>query len=387
MADKPPLPLISKKNDTNGGYQKHIKSIVYPANQENNHFVKFYINVDQESRIVREEKVKIIGNVDNTDQNRANRGAGSQTRFDTSISALGAAGGGIGGNKIGRAFQDPKTGVGKSLGFLGKTSKLGNIIGKRGGVISAIVGAIAGATVGALSASEFNVTKKLKQLEATISLYMPANIQSTYRMQWSETDSVLVDLLQTDRGAGLFSNLTKSNTKDESGIAGKDKVARIIGTAASPNVIGLVTRTAKNPKKDFLFREVDHRTFVFDYQFSPKSAEEAIDVADIIYMFKFFGHPELIKDFGDFLYLYPAEFDIEYGIQDNSIENADGSIKTGSNQFLNKISSCVLESITVNYASNGSFQSLKNGEPVQTNMSLVFREIEQLTQGRIEQGY
>lgn len=378
--------LLNQKNQTlGGGYDKHIKNIEYPANRENNHFVKFYINVDQESRIVRENKVKITGDVDNTDQNRANRGLGSKARFEAGVGAAVGIAAAVTVSKVVTAYKNPKSGLGNLTGFLGKSGKLGGAIAGIGLLGTGVLATAAGAGVASFAANTFDVTKKLKRLAASISLYMPSNIQATSKMNYSETDAVLVDLMQTDRGSEMFDNLMGNNTKDGAGLS--SSVTRVLGTIASPNVLGLITRTAKNPKKDFLFREVDHRTFAFDYQFTPKSSDEAQDVADIIYMFKFFSHPEIIQNLENFLYLYPAEFDIEYGIQDKTTEGANGTIKSGTNSYLNKISSCVLETISVNYAPHGSFQSLRNGEPIQTNMSLVFREIEQLTQGRIEQGY
>lgn len=81
-----------------------------------------------------------------------------------------------------------------------------------------------------------------------------------------------------------------------------------------------------------------------------------------------------------YLFIYPAEFDIEYGIRDENGNERD-------NIFLNKISSCVLTGLNVSYAaSGGSYQSLRNGEPIHTKMNLQFMEIETLHRGRIEAG-
>jgi hypothetical protein len=150
--------------------------------------------------------------------------------------------------------------------------------------------------------------------------------------------------------------------------------------SASSEAFSNLGRTAVNPKRDVLFNSVGNRRFKFDYVFAPRSKEEAIEVSNIIYAFKLFAHPELIAGYAQYLYLYPAEFDIEYRMIDSNGNDIE-------NPHLNRISSCVLESIDVVYAPNGSFQSLANGEPVITNMSLSFMEIETLHQDKIKQGF
>ena len=92
-----------------------------------------------------------------------------------------------------------------------------------------------------------------------------------------------------------------------------------------------------------------------------------------------FSLPEAIKGYNSFLYSYPAEFDIEYGFMNKG--------KPEQNKYLNKISSCVLQTVNLNYSPNGSFQTLEAGEPVQVNMTLQFIELETLHRDRVTKGY
>jgi hypothetical protein len=165
----------------------------------------------------------------------------------------------------------------------------------------------------------------------------------------------------------------------DSPMAVTKNLGRILA-ASSNNTVSTLSRTAYNPKKDLLFKSMGNRSFQFEFQFAPNDSVEALMVKDIIYAFKLYSHPEVLKGYGQFLYLYPAEFDIQYGFIDST-----GAEK--ENTSLNKISSCVLESISVNYGSQGTFQSLENGEPIITNMSLRFKEIETLTQDRVRKGF
>jgi hypothetical protein len=103
-------------------------------------------------------------------------------------------------------------------------------------------------------------------------------------------------------------------------------------------------------------------------------------INQIIYLFKLYSHPEVMKGFGQFLSIYPAEFKIEYYFINDQGDHV-------INPYMNQISSCVCTGMNVSYASNGSYQSLMNGEPTIVNLSLRFMEIETLHQDRIRKGY
>jgi hypothetical protein len=334
-----------------------IRDLCYPIVRNNNHYVKFYINVDEESRFMKEERLQAT-TIDNSDQNRLNGNNSSGTAVTTGVA--------LGGAVMGASFAPDK--IEKFMGgFKGKASSA-----VMAGVAGAVGGAAIGAGLGALAVDEFKMTKRLKRLNNSISLYTPAGISVSYDIGYSMTDDKLIDLAQKDQ----FESLGKALKTPLSSAA---KLARIVATGGSDAVSNL-SRTAINQKKDMLFKQVENRVFSFDYQFAPQSPDEAYEVADIIYTFKLFSHPEMIEGYGQFLFIYPAEFDIEYRFIDT-----DGVDR--ENEYLNKISSCVLERISVSYASNGSFQSLAKGEPIITNMSLRFREIETLHLDRIKKGF
>ena len=105
----------------------------------------------------------------------------------------------------------------------------------------------------------------------------------------------------------------------------------------------------------------------------PKSESEAKKVRDIIRMFKFHMHPELAAGKGLF-FLYPSEFEIKYFYRGKE------------NEYFNKISTCVLEDMNVEYGGD-IFATFETGEPVEVNMTLRFKELEVLTKERIAEGY
>ena len=147
--------------------------------------------------------------------------------------------------------------------------------------------------------------------------------------------------------------------------------AGVVQAAALQNVPGseaiqAMAGVAPTPKKEQIFKNMDFRTFQYDYQFFPRSAEESANIRNIINTFRFHMHPDFKVDEG-FLYLYPGEFEIYYYIGDQE------------NPFVHKHTSAVLKEVNVNYTPQGQFTSFDNGAPTQINMTLSFQELSILT--------
>ena len=56
------------------------------------------------------------------------------------------------------------------------------------------------------------------------------------------------------------------------------------------------------------------------------------------------------------------------------------------NQYLNKVSTCFLESMDVSYA-DGKFKTHQDGQPVETTITLNFKEIELITRDKLAEGF
>ena len=61
-------------------------------------------------------------------------------------------------------------------------------------------------------------------------------------------------------------------------------------------------------------------------------------------------------------------------------------IQAKENSFYNKIATCVLQSVDVNYTPDG-VKSFGDGAPTQITMDLSFMETEMLTKQKINQGF
>jgi hypothetical protein len=328
----------------------------YPKVNHSDHFVRFFINLDEESRMFTEKTATAIGNIDQTDQTRLRNKPIDQGVFQTAAT--------IGGTAW-AAGKSAKAATAALKGFEGNAALKSTII-----VAGTVLGAAAGGLAAGYLSKQIKIDKKLKRLSTYITLYTPATISNSQQTSWDNYTDVMADLLQQGSDAEVMKSITMGGIAASAG--------RIIATSAS-DLVQSATRTAANPKKDLLFKSISRREFSFAYTFAPSSSDEATEVANIIQAFRLFSAPEVIKGTMEFLYTYPAEFDIEYGFIKDGVEN--------QNQFLNKISSCVLKSVQVDYSPNGSFQTLENGEPVQVNMTLHFEEIETLHRDRIAAGY
>ena len=343
------FPKITSKEDFNA-YQRH--------------FVRFFINIDEESKLEKINKRDGLGlssDTDQSDQSRLRNGTVSEDRFKYGSAALGAM---------------AVAGSSKAIGMISKIAGKGtSTLGKMGAGVAATTAVLgSGAAAGYLVSEAFNVTKKLKRMAGSITLYAPGDISTSYGISYNQTDNMLNELLKTDKGSEIIGG----DDAVDKATGAASKMTRIVASIGSPDVLGSMTRTARNKKRDLLFDSVDNRNFSFSYNFMPRNASEALEVADIIHAFIYHSHPDVLAGFDQFLVVYPAEFDIEY------VYVRDG--EETENPFIRKISSCVITGIDIQYGNGGSYQSLAAGEPIATRLNLRFKEIENLTKDRISAG-
>jgi hypothetical protein len=133
------------------------------------------------------------------------------------------------------------------------------------------------------------------------------------------------------------------------------------------------TRQKTNPFREVLFESVDYRSFNFRYRFFPKSERETQKIQNIIHMFKVHMHPETTDQ--RLFYIYPSEFDIQYFYKDKE------------NPYVHKFARCALTGMTVDYGGE-QFATFDDGAPTEINLTLSFRELEQITsEGIKKNGY
>lgn len=354
-------PVIPSSSSNKFDYE--IKApLRYPLRDPSDHYIRFYINLDEESKLIRQSKVDVLGTVDQTDQNRIRSKPIDQDVFNLAVGVGGAAKGAA----IGAAAA-----ANKLRGFTG--NKFKKLLGATAGVAT---GAAVGGGAAYMLADQLKIDKKLKRLATQVTLYMPSVLSSSFGVNYKLTDDFISNLLTNGFDESTVESLTNLEGSKLKSIAGS--MARILATGASP-LVQSATRSAVNAKTDMLFDNVERRNFTFEFQFAPRDEAEAREVANIIHVFRLFSAPEVVENTLDLLYLYPAEFDIEFGMRKDGEEIENTNII--------KVSSCVLKNVFVNYTPGGSFQTLANGEPVMTVMTLAFAELETLHRDRIAKGF
>jgi hypothetical protein len=154
------------------------------------------------------------------------------------------------------------------------------------------------------------------------------------------------------------------------GVAGGLEKVGVTGAKARD---AIKSGTIENNRQELMFNGIDKRSFSFDFKMVPKSEQESENIRNIVDMFRFHAMPEFFAG-SERTMISPSTFDIKY------------MHKKGEHTFLNKISTCVLEGVSVKYGGDRT-QFFVNNAPAQTEISLTFKELEIITKERIKDGY
>lgn len=242
--------------------------------------------------------------------------------------------------------------------------------------------------VGTDSSGSFKISPDKRRLAGSIQLYMPDTVQTSYTNSYQDDD--LNDYTIPKFGqalAGLGGDVANYMT------GGSNEKFSLSSAATNPNLLALIKDAvggaipvdvllkgrgyAINPQVQLLFKATALRTFQMTFLFTPYSQDEAKNVNKIIQMFKFHAAPEVgnaAAGIGGQFFILPSTFDIKFLYQ--GVENP----------YVNKIDECVLENIEVDYATNG-WITFPDGSPVQTRLTLSFKEMSIIDKNKITEGY
>jgi len=351
-----PIDLFSSQ----GGETGRSENSFY--NQPYLNYVVFYINVSEQSRVFSEGKIAVVGDVDKTDQNTVQ---GKQVSMGAATGAAATGGAALGG--VTGAAAGATKGAGE-IGTQGGTARFlkGTIGSAAGGAVAGGAGAGAAVAYGKLlentpGLTGLKATQKIKRLRNAIALHVPNEVNVGYRATYGEEELGAIFGAAAEAG-------TSTAGAASTGAAG----AALKGLEMNParGMLSALYKAAPNPRKEQLFKSMEFRRFSFNYQFAPRSPQEAANVKRIINTFKFYMHPEFQNNVNKMLYLFPSEFDIVYYFGDKE------------HPHLNRISTCVLTDLQVNYSPNGQLATHPDGFPTQINVQMQFLELETLTKER-----
>ena len=235
-----------------------------------------------------------------------------------------------------------------------------------------------------------NVKRKAtRRLKTAISMYMPTGIEVQYGAGYKDQDigTLSENALQaySQFSEGQYGAAGQSIVNMDEGV--KQLLAAMLTTTIGvlPGMGGIKQLYEMREGKVFsnrmevAFTGLEKRKFNYTFKMTPRSEEEAEEIRAIIFAFKANMLPELDGGYekGRRM-IVPNTFDIKYMYQGDE------------NQYLNKISTCVLENLTVKYGGE-QFQAFKGnneGAPmVETEISLQFKEMETITRERIFEGF
>ena len=209
---------------------------------------------------------------------------------------------------------------------------------------------------------------------ATIALYMPNTVEVTHKANYGEAEiglGVAAALGAMRAYNGNFSmNQLVENAKNELArvAAGSLEMGGVTGAKAALEISqGKVT----NNRTEMKFETIDRRSFSFTFKMLPKDAVEANSINRIVTMFRYHSMPEF--EGGNVTgrtMVIPSTFNISYG----------GGAR------LHAIGECALESVSVKYGGERT-QFFRDGQPVETELTLQFKELDLVTKTEVGRGF
>jgi len=232
------------------------------------------------------------------------------------------------------------------------------------------------------------------RMDTAITLFMPNDVSTQYGVSYA--DEEVGDLAAT--GANVYQKIlaNRSNAfnivKDGIKASGEDLgdglinkaiglLSVIPGVEGAKDVFFASRGYIKAPKMELFFRGVSRRKFQYTFRMIPKSHLEMQEIRKIVASFKLNMLPEFVDgDRSSRRLTVPNTFDIQYMY--NGAEN----------DYLHKISTCVLESLDVKYGGEGKYQTFAavdgdGAPPMVTELTLNFQEMETITKERVAEGF
>ena len=231
-----------------------------------------------------------------------------------------------------------------------------------------------------------------KRLDTAIALYMPAQVQVTYGAKYTDTEvSALAGALgqavgDMSAGASLSDTYNKVVPMVTEGLQKKALLMGAdlldgIGISGAREAIEIGRAEVIADRMQLAFKGVDRRAFQYTFKMIPRNSREADEIKKIVSAFKFNMMPEYKGGQGsarDTLN-YPATFNIEYHYRGKE------------NTYLNRVSECFLENMQVSYGGDRykTFDphNSEGAPPVETSITLAFKEIEIMHREKMKDGF
>jgi len=229
-----------------------------------------------------------------------------------------------------------------------------------------------------------------KRLDTAIALYMPAQVQVTYGAKYEQFEiSALAGAVgqaigDMTAGAGLSDTYNKVIPMVTEGLQKKALLKGLdlldgIGITGAREAVEIGKAEVIADRMQLAFKGVDRRSFQYTLKMTPRNARESDEIKKIVAAFKFNMMPEYKEGTKRDTLNYPATFNIEYHYRGKE------------NTYLNRVSECFLENVQVSYGGDRykTFDphNSEGAPPVETSVTLAFKEIEIMHREKIMDGF
>lgn len=284
-----------------------------------------------------------------------------------------------------------------------KTPTLGSVVtgagdfvnNLTGGAISDLVNKIPTQLLPDVSTNDLSLgfARTIRRTRDTIAIYMPDTLAFSQAQSYSEHSLTGKTAAVLTSGGSVVDSIKKGGDIKEVGLDVVKNLSPFAGAALAARAGGsifqvgfaAITGLVQNPMIELIYSSPVFRSFRFEFMLYPRSEVEAKEVQKIIETLKYHQAPEIQKDSNGFFLVPPSEFDIKFFY--NGKENPN----------IPKISTCVLDSIDLDYAPDGwsAYESVGSptpsfggtGMPVGIRLGLNFKETEYMTKDNYkEQG-
>ena len=229
------------------------------------------------------------------------------------------------------------------------------------------------------------------RLDTAIALYMPQSLSVNYGSRYVDTEISPLGAAVGTVAEGLVGGEIRSFTDavkvgggklseelEKRLIAAGLSFADLVGATGAREAFEISRGEVITQRMELAFKNVNRRNFTYNFKMIPKNEKEAEEIRKIIYAFKFNMLPEMSKGRKGVTMTFPNTFDIEYKFMQKD------------NDYLHRVSTCVLENMTVTYGGDRfrTFAPKGDGAPVvETTINLAFKELELITRERVEEGF
>src|SRR6056300_745084 len=209
---------------------------------------------------------------------------------------------------------------------------------------------------------------------ATIALYMPNAVEVTHKSNYGEAEIGLAvaSALGALKGSadGFDYETLLETAKAEANSLGAS-ILEGVGVTGAKAAMEITQGKVTNNRTEMKFESIDRRSFSFTFKMLPKDAQEARSIEEIVTLFRYHSMPEFegSNALGRTM-IIPSTFNIQYM----------------GTSAIHYIGECALESVNVKYGGERP-QFFRDGQPVETELTLQFKELDLITKEEVARGF